>query len=152
MATSFDDYTLRLAKKHVDAFDALMAEHRQAKRASDCEELLRTGIEAYHWLKQADDTIRQAAVEGFAVPQEVVGALAELYRAWLKPCSYAEEQIRLCQSRGYSLANLDEFRRVRAAVEQKTRVLALNDDLDAAFRGEMFDAGFWSEAHRTRNP
>ena len=47
----------------------------------DCKDFLRRGIEAYRWLRQADHTLRQAAIAGLEVkkvkvPQKPVTALS----------------------------------------------------------------------------
>ena len=145
------DYSLQLAQKHVDAFDALMEQHRQAMKCRDCEELLQSGIDAYRWLTRADETIRQAAIEGFDVPPEVVTALATMYRAWFKPCRYAEERIRDQERQGFAVTNVDAFRKAHDAMRMKVHILEMEDHLESAFQGGVFDVPFWTEAQRLRN-
>jgi len=150
MAAAFDDYTLKLARKRVDAFDALTEQHRHAMKCQDCQDLLRSGIEAYKWLRRADETIRLAAVEGFQVSQDVVATLSNLYRAWLKPCPYAEEQVKEQEKLGFKIASLDEFRKVCEEVRTKVSILDMEEHLENAFQGGVFDSSFWAEAHKIR--
>ncbi len=107
------DYSLLLAQKSVQDYgakDALIAQHQQAMECCDCEDFLESGIKAYRWLKQADETLRAAAQQGIDVSEECVPALASLYRGWLLPCEHAEQQIQLQHDRDFSVKNLDAFR------------------------------------------
>jgi len=148
------DYSLRLAKKHVEEYrnqDAIMSQHREAMACRDCEGFLERGIEAYNWLRHADRVLRQAAVEGFEVPEEARDALAALYRAWLHPCPRAEERIKEQEERNFRLRNLHEFRAACEYVEQQVRLLDMEEEIDDAFEGRVFDEEFWKKAHDMRS-
>jgi hypothetical protein len=147
-----DDCTLQIARKRVDAFSALMEQHRGAMKCRDCEELLRSGIDAYESLSDAERIIRQAAVEGFHVPSNVVTALDALYRAWLESCPLAEEQVKQQEKLGFTVANLAEFKTACDAVRRKISFLQVEEDLESAFRGDFFDEAFWTEARKSRSP
>jgi hypothetical protein len=147
------DYSLGLATKHITEYcdkDAVIAEHREAMKCCDCEDFLRLGIEAHDWLAQADRTLRQAAAQGLDVAAEANGVLETLYREWLRPCAHAEEQIRQCEVRGYCPGNLGAFRKAREHVEQQIRLLKMEEHLESAFQGGIFDEEFWLEAQKTR--
>ena len=147
-----DDYALQIARKRVDAFGALMEQHREAMKCRDCEELLDSGIAAYQWLSDAEKIFRQAAVEGFQVPPNVVTALSALYRTWLGSCPFAEEQVNRQERLGFTIANWEEFKKASEAVRRKVSLLQMEEDLQSAFRGDAFDEAFWSEAHKARSP
>ena len=148
------DYSLRLAKKRVEEYrdqDAIMSQHQEAMACRDCEDFLEHGIEAYNWLRQADRVLRQAAVEGFGVSEEARDALAALYRVWLNPCPHAEERIKQQEERNFRLRNLHEFRAACEYVEQQVRLLDMEEEIDDAFEGRVFDEEFWKKAHDMRS-
>ncbi len=148
------DITLELAKKHVSKYaeqDRIMAQHCSAMKCRDCEDFLQLGIEAYQWIARADQTLRQAAVEGLDVPEEAKDVLCKLYTSWLTSCAHAEDRIREQEQQGFTVANAGRFRESRENVEQQLRVLEAHEALDEAFQGQMFDESFWAEAHRMRS-
>ncbi len=148
------DYSLKLAKKHVEEYskqDSIKALHNEAMECRDCEDWLEIGLEAFRWLKQADQTIRQAAVEGFAVSSSAPNSIATLYRAWLRPCDRAEGLAKEQIGRGFRLKNLTEFREACEFVRQQVRIIDLEDALDEAQQGEVFDEVFWQRAALKRS-
>jgi hypothetical protein len=142
------DYTLRLAQKHVEEYarrEEAMDQHRAVmKKCDTCESFLCLGINAYRWLKQADDTLREAAREGLEVPEECRDELEIAYRDWLKPCPHAERLIEEQQELGYKPENLEEFKRACEDVKKQVRLLDMDKALDDASRGVVFDAQFWA--------
>jgi hypothetical protein len=145
---------LFLAEKHIQEYqdrDAILSQHRQAMKCRDCEDFLGLGIQAFKWLKRADQTIREATIKGFEVTPDVPEALAHLYRGWLLPCAHAEDQIRRQREQGFELRNLEEFEKARNFVEQQVRLLDMEEDVERAAQGDSFDEEFWTEAHRLRS-
>jgi len=150
---SVSDLSLRLAEKHVEEYrdkEAIMSRHRAAMECRDCEDFLQLGIEAYTWLRRADRMLRQAAVKGIDVPAEARDLLATLYRHWLIPCSHAEEWIKQQEDRKFALRNADEFREVQEQVKRQVRLFDMEEQLESAFQGGIFDEEFWLEAQKIR--
>lgn len=133
------DSSLLIARQRVDAYsqrDALMEQHAEAMKCRDCEDLLHCGIEAYKWLRRADETLREAAKAGFDVGEEAKEALDLLYRTWLRPCERAERRIREQQELGFTIKNLDEFRAACSFVKRQVRKQEMFAALDQAFQGD----------------
>ena len=150
---SVSDLSLRLAEKHIEEYrdrDAIISPHHEAMECRDCEDFLELGIEAYKWLRRADRMLRQAAVKGIDVSAEATDALATLYRCWLIPCSHAEERIKQQEDRGFVPRNAEAFRDVREQVKQQVRLLGMEEQLESAFQGGIFDEEFWLEAQKMR--
>jgi hypothetical protein len=109
---------LREARRHVRSFadeSELLADHADPAQCVDCDALLQVGIDAFHWLVRADETIRLAIYRGQVAHDSLVeGALAALARAWLNTCGAANGLIALHLGQGDSLSNLAEFRRCEA--------------------------------------
>ncbi len=150
------DCTLQLARKYVEEYtkhDEVMAQHYAMMEKCDaCEKLLRLGVNAHKWLRQADETFREAARQGIEVSAESRDALEFLYRGWLKPCGDAEKLIQKQKDLGYTPDNLGEFRLACEDVERRVRLLDMDKALDDASQGVVFDAGFWAAARKTRTP
>lgn len=148
------DYSLLLARQSVENFgeqEAWIAEHQQAMESFVCQDFLALGIEAYRWLKQADETLRAAAQKGIDVAEECVPALASMYRHWLRTCEHAEQQVKRQQERGFSLDNLEAFQEAGEFVRKKVRLIEMHDTLEDAFQGGVFTDVFWSEARKARS-
>jgi hypothetical protein len=110
---------LREARRHVYSFadeSEIMRNHREAMECMDCEAVLQLGIDAYHWMILADETLRRCTYRGDRCEAEMFQLLERLFREWLKPCSIANEWIAIHKSRGYDLANLEEFRKCEREV------------------------------------
>ena len=150
------DSTLQLAQKYVEEYtkhDDAMAQHYAVmEKCEACEEFLRLGVNAHKWLRQADETLREAARQGIEVPAESRDALEVLYRDWLEPCADAEKLIKKQEDSGYAPGNLAEFRLAREDVERRVRLLDMDKALDDASRGVVFDAEFWAAARKTDAP
>ncbi len=152
MSAPFDfiptsDLSLQLAKKYVDAYDA-MAQHRKVMQQCDeCEALLESGIKAYHWLRHAEATIHAAAQEKLTVPDDLPAAINTLYRTWLNPCARAEREIQsMMELLGYQPSNLAEFRAACEYVKGRVIETDIYDSIDDAFKGKIFDSSFWADA------
>lgn len=123
----YDNIILSLASRRVRAFaddeqrrhETLIQSHEDALACRDCEGFLQLGIEAFKWLRRAEETMREADYEGlFDFDRETQDALDALYEAWIPPCKYAEEWIRILGERGYRPDNLDEFRNAQEGVSE----------------------------------
>ena len=149
------DYSLRIAQRHVEMYsnqDSLMtAQHRDAMECRACEEFLSLGIGAYKWIRQADETLREAARQGFEVPEEAVNALRLLYRRWLTPCRRASKLIDAQKANGFLIGNLGEFNAACEYVRSQVRRQEDYAVLDEVMQGKSFDAAFWQEAARIRS-
>ena len=143
------DYSLKLAEKHVSEYsnqDSFNERHREAMECRNCEDFLELGINAFKWLTQADETIRQAAIEGLEVSENIPEVIATLYRAWLRPCDRAEALIKEQRERGFRLKNLNEFRDACDFVRQQVRLMDMENTLNKAQQDDLFDVEFWQEA------
>lgn len=148
------DYSLRLAEKHVEEYrdyDVLISQHKEAMECRDCEDFLALGIEAFKWLRRADKILRHAAIKGLDVSADAVGALATLYHLWLLPCSHAEERIKQQEEKKYHPRNVKDFREASEFVKREVRMLEMEEQLEGAYRGDVFDEAFWEEAHKMRS-
>jgi hypothetical protein len=146
------DYSLRIAQRHVELYSSqdkgLMAQHRQAMECRACEQFLNTGIEAYKWVKHADDVLREAARQGFEVKDECVEVLNLLYRQWLVPCRHAMKWVETQQANGFVIGNLEEFEAAKQDVRKQVQRQKDYATLDDTMQGKPFDTGFWEEAAR----
>lgn len=147
------DLSLQLAQKYVSDYSSLdeaMREHRAImKCCEECEALLRSGIEAYRWLRNAELTILQAAREHFNVPDDVPQAIDQLYRLWLVPCKHAEALIVQQEALGYPVENLDEFRDACEQVQKRIHAIEMYDAIDAAYNGSAFSISLEAESTGT---
>lgn len=110
-----DNLALMIAHRRVHAYadesDRLMQRHAEAMECRDCEEFLKKGMDAFKWLRCAEETMREADYEGlYEMTAEVRSALDRLSAAWLTPCEFAETWISSLAERGYAPDNLKEFR------------------------------------------
>ena len=88
------DLSLQFAKRFVEQYegryDEIMRRHFVAMECRDCEEFLRQGLNAFRWLRHAEETFRQAAVENLCTTQEDVELLKKgmeavnVLFAWLR--------------------------------------------------------------------
>lgn len=95
-----------------DTRTELLAQHREALECWDCDDLLRLGVEAFAWIRRAEENLSAAVRQGAPYDPDMEQTLTELYEQWLEPCEAAEEWAKEVRSRGYELKHLDEFRRV----------------------------------------
>jgi hypothetical protein len=119
---------LREARRHVYSFtdeSEVMADHGEAIECLDCEAVLQLGIDAFHWLIMADETLRRAVYAGAPADPDAQQTLEMLFRAWLKPCRPVKAWIAIHKERGYKLANLEKFETA------EREVLAIVKALDA---------------------
>lgn len=142
--SEYSDSSLLIAQQRVRAYServALIEQHAEAVKCRDCEDLLDCGIEAYKWLRKADESLREAAKAGFEVSTEVRESLDLLYRTWLRPCAHAERRIREQQEAGFEISNLADF---RAACEFAKRQVCKQEmfaAIDQPFRDDVPESG-----------
>lgn len=131
---------LREARRHVRSFSdecELVQDHREGSECRECEAFLQLGIDAFRWLVRADETIRGAIYTGGAEHDARADeSLRSLFRAWLRPCDFANQWIAAQQGRGYHLGNLDEFR----ASEREVRSIVKAWDANVADADVLTDA------------
>ena len=97
----------------------------------DCEEFLAEGIEAFRWLRTAEDIMREGDYQGvFEFTAELQKVLDLLYSAWLVPLEFVENWISSLAARGYTPKNLPKFRKVceEAEVHRRAPQLAKSSD------------------------
>jgi len=116
---------LREARRHVRSFadeSELLPEHEGATECLDCEAFLQVGIDAFHWLIRADETIRLATYRRLLTHNpRVEQSLHSLARAWLQSSEAANRWIEFHQQRGERLENLDEFCKCEAEMRAMVR-------------------------------
>jgi hypothetical protein len=125
---------LREARRHVCTFTdeaEIMRNHREAMECHDCEAFLQLGIDAFNWLVRADQTIRKAVFSGGEYDAEADEAIQELFKAWLKPCAFANQWIAVQEQRHYHLANLEEFRKCEQEVRSIVKAMEKDELTDA---------------------
>jgi hypothetical protein len=116
MASASENLTFKYASEHVaryrDEDDRIMSEHREALECMDCEAYLQLGIDAFNWIMKADAVWRDGVYNGrYEFDPAMESALQAMCRSWLKPCGNAEKWIAIQEKRGYTLSNLETFRR-----------------------------------------
>lgn len=126
---------LRSARRHLHNFvdeAEIVSQQPQAMDGADCEAYLQLGIDAFHWLVRADETIRRSIFEGRAAhdPQSDE-AIAGLFRAWLAPCQLANAWIGERTKTGDVPTNAEEFRECQRQVEAIVRALDADEMTDA---------------------
>jgi len=96
-----------------------MKEHRLAMNCRDCEDFLQVGIDAFHWMKRAEEELRRTLYEGTRENDPTISATFDrLYHTWMMPVAIAEQWIALQQANGYEPDNLAEFRRASQEVRE----------------------------------
>ena len=98
-------------------------------------------IDAYRWLRRAEETMREADYEGiFDFSCQMQDALDTLYIAWLEPCDFVEKWISSLEACQHRPDNSEDFRRacddVREIVERRdwsnrstsARVLSMTEE------------------------
>ena len=130
-----DAFTLAHRRVHSYA-DDVMRLRGDAMQCRNCEEHLQKGIDAYKWIRQGEDFMREADSEGILeFTKELRDAFDLLYEEWLAPCQRTEEWVTDLLNRGYRLDNLEEFRKacdeVREIIERRDW-LRLADDARAS--------------------
>jgi hypothetical protein len=119
----------RMAQQHVNSFDhegeELIKDHHEAMDCFDCEAFLQLGIDAFHWLILADETLRRAIFSGKReFDPKIQQTIEGLFVAWLRPWKRANEWVDVQVQRGFEVANLDEF------LKCSEEVLAVAESLD----------------------
>jgi len=118
----------------ITARDKVVKDHHEAMDCRNCEEYLCAGIESYHWIMRADESIHSALYDGeIEADSEAFTKLQELLLMWLDACRatkvWAEENV----TKGYDVDNLDEFRvclkEVEAIVKSFTEEPILTDPM-----------------------
>lgn len=144
------DYSLLLARKKVQCYSQRsesIARQAGLLECRDCECFLRLGIEAYKFLRQTEDVLRQADRENLDVPDDFLVELSDLYRAWLRPYAHAEERARQLQKQGFSVGNLKQFREACEYVENRA---SAHEGMHQSWQGPLLDDAFadefWLEA------
>jgi hypothetical protein len=156
------DYTLELARKYLGdyegQYDEIMARHAEAMECRDCEDLLEHGLNAFQWLRRAEEVLRQTARAGICkTPEDNQSirdgheALNGLFSEWLRPCQHTEERIAQQEKLGFTPARAEEFRSACEYVRRRVRKVELHEELEQAFSGDVFDDSFWGEASRMRS-
>lgn len=155
------DLSLQLAKKFVEEYesryDDIMRRHCEAMECRDCEEFLLQGLNAFRWLRHAEETFRQAAVENLCTSQEDmellkkgIEALDVLFAAWLRPHGDAEKRIASLAGQ-FDVAHAADFRRACEYAERKMQKIEMQNAIEDAFQRGVFDESAWIEASHIRS-
>jgi hypothetical protein len=99
---------LQLAERRVHHFgeESIPPE----SRVEACERFLQKGIDAYKWLRRAEEFLREADYEGLLnLDATLRNALGTLYEEWLKSSNHAKRCIETAARTGEILSNRDEF-------------------------------------------
>lgn len=99
-------------KQYSEQSEKLIAEHREATDCRNCEAFLQMGIDSFEWIMRADRAFRLAVYrEEIQHHSEAESTIENWCRQWLLPCEFAERWIEMQQTRGYSVDNVEEFRK-----------------------------------------
>ncbi len=154
------DLSLRLAKKFVEQyesrFEEIMHRHSEAMECRDCQEFLVEGLNAYRWLRNAEETFRQAAVENLCTTEEDmellkkgIEALNVLFAAWLRPREDAEKRIANLAGQ-FDVAHATNFRAACEYAQRKIQKIEMQNAIEDAFQRGVFDECAWVEASQMR--
>ncbi len=122
-----ESIAFRSAKRHVKTFartSKLMQAHREAMDCRNCEDFLQLGVDAYEWLKRAEEALRENLYKGRRRNDPKLSeAFDMMYNTWLWPVEFADEWIAKQIHKGYIPDNLENFRKacdeVRDIVERR---------------------------------
>lgn len=123
-----ENVALRLAQlcvhEYADECRDVLKDHAEAMNCRDCEEFLQKGINAFKFLRYAEEVMRQADYRGIeSFTEELRETVGKLYGAWSGPCEMAEKWITALDKEGYVPDNLKAFReacdQVQEIVEQQ---------------------------------
>jgi len=127
MAGMVENHSLafRAAQTHVEFYaneSDLMTQHGEVMDCRDCEDFLRLGIDAFHWISRADEALRSAEYDGGSDEAARLDlALDGLYKGWQRPCECARKWIQLQVAKGHSPGNLREFQECCEEVEDRVQ-------------------------------
>jgi hypothetical protein len=155
------DFSLQLAKKFVEQYesryDEIMRRHSEAMECRDCEEFLLEGLNAFRWLRNAEETLCQAAVENLCTTEEDmellkkgIEALNVLFAAWLRPREDAEKRIANLAGQ-FDVAHAADFRAACEYVERKIQKIEMQNTIEDAFQSGVFDESAWIDASQMRS-
>ena len=123
----------------------------------DCEEFLLQGMTAFRWLRHAEETFRQAALENLCTSQEdmellkgAMEALNILFAAWLRPREDTEKRIASLAGQ-FDVAHAADFRAACEYVQRKMQKIEMQNAIEDAFQGGVFDESAWIEASQMRS-
>lgn len=147
------NFALRTARRRVDDFAnqlAVIRQSREAMECRDCEDYLQLGIDAFNWLKRANDQWEEAKSDFDSENRRDISiemadqAIRQLYFVWLRSSEEAKKRINVQVGRGYVVDNRDEFEscveQVREIVEQRPPGLQV-DATDAALEQYVGELG-----------
>lgn len=108
---------------------------RQASELRLIEELLKAGIEAFHWIADAERFLVEAGRSGAAVVDaSAADAISQLYVDWLASSKVVQTSLVAAEERGLHPSNLAEFR----SVEQTAQQCAARDAIIRASAQPLF--------------
>ena len=135
------DVAQRRVRDYTDEADAAISASHEAEGCWKCQDFLQKGIDAYKWLKKAEEFLREADYQGLQqFTPELQNAVDAMYNSWVHPCETAEEWASVNLARGYQIDNLQLFREtcneVREVIQNRewrksakhARILAASDD------------------------
>ena len=140
-----DTIALRTARHRINSFARVArrpVKQRRVKRTEDaaldnmeCEAFLQLGIDAFHWLVRADETIRKAIyTSDLPADPEMDRIIQDLFVQWLAPAEFAGRWIGMQQSNGLTPENLQEFVKCEAEVRAIVKSFDLDNTLPAPMR------------------
>jgi hypothetical protein len=155
------DLSLQLAQKFVEEYenryDEIMRRHCEAMECRDCEEFLLQGLNAFRWLRHAEETLRQAAAENLCTTPEdmellktATESLNTLFAVWLRPRADAEKRIANLAGQ-FDVAHAKDFRDACEYVQRKIQKLEMQNAIEDAFQAGVFDESAWIEASQMRS-
>ena len=103
---------MRIARRHADEYDEIVAQSDEARDCQDCEACLKLGIQAFDWILGADESYRKGVYEGkCGYDKEIEEALGDLIRRWHQRCGQVLKWARHHVSLGFDVAHLADFER-----------------------------------------
>jgi len=121
-------YALRTAKQYVENFakdfdEQLISDHQDAIECFDCEDFIRTGVDAYRWLILADQRFRRLILErkiDEPVQEKISELLERLIRSWHATSLVVDQRLATLLAKGFEV-DVGEFRdcehQIKAMVE-----------------------------------
>src|SRR5688572_13762053 len=109
MVTSYDP--LQLARRQVDQFDEVLAQHCDAMACSDCEDGIELGMNALEWIETAEGILISA--ENDCLVEYSLEAHAALQRGYEQWLAAAERLVRVAsewERKGFQVAHLADLR------------------------------------------
>ena len=109
MTISYDPMVF--ARREIDHFDAVLAQHHTAIACRDCEEVVQQGIKAFDWIDRAEEALIRAEDDCLVdYSPEAHQQIHQWYASWLDSAKQVLASAADLARSGYEVASVAELR------------------------------------------